>query len=444
MNIQDLQGKLVAVLGYGQEGKAVTHFLLKNGIQPTLFDAKLWQNFSEQEQDEIKNLKINFIFGPDWLNELKGFDIAFRSPGVPLSKIKIDNLLITSQTKWFFEHCPGKIIGITGTKGKGTTSALIYEMLKLEDKKAYLTGNIGKVQPLEILDGLTKDDFIVYELSSFQLQDLAQSPHIAVVLMVTSEHMDYHAHQAEYIEAKASITKFQKTQDFAIINADYQNSKKIGALGNGKKLFFSRQGKADCFVRGGAIVAGTGFQLSLSNLQLRGAHNLENICAAILAALSVGVSDESIKHAACEFKGLEHRLEFVAQKGGVKFYNDSFSTTPETAIAAIKAFSEPLVIILGGSAKNSDFTELGKAINQAKNLKKIILVGEEAPKIKTLVKSQEKILEGAKNMAEIFEQIKTVAAKGDTVLLSPACASFGMFQNYKDRGSQFKKAALNF
>ena len=457
MNLQDLKDKLVAVLGYGTEGKAVAAYLIKHGIKPVLFDQKPWAEWSAGDQLAIKKLEVNFIFGPDCFKELTGFGVVFRSPGISHKKLQAVNYklsAITSQTKWFFEHCPAKIIGVTGTKGKGTTAALIYEMLGLQSQisnlksKIHLTGNIGKIQPLEILDNLTADDWVVYELSSFQLQDLTQSPHIGVALMITSEHLDYHQDHKEYVEAKSAITKFQKADDAAVINADFKNSINIGKLGNGKKLYFSRRTEVekDCYIRDGDIViARSDFRLPTSDLQLRGEHNWENIMAAILAARAAGASDDAIKQAIKNFKGLEHRLEFVAERNGVKFYNDSFSTIPETAIAAINSFKEPEILILGGSGKKSDFSELGKTIQDAKNIKAAILIGEEAPRIKQKIhKFAGQILEGAKSMDEIFVQIKSVAAKGNVVILTPACASFDMFKNYQDRGVQFKNSANQF
>lgn len=451
MNIQDLQGKLVAVLGYGVEGKAVTTYLMKHGITPVLFDQKPWQDWAEVDQNAIKSLGINFIFGPEYLKELKGFDVAFRSPGVRLVDIPKNNqLIITSQTKWFFEHCPAKIVGVTGTKGKGTTCSLIHEVLSAAKIKNYLTGNIGQQQPFEILDQLTSDDIVVYELSSFQLQDLTQSPHIGVVLMVTEEHLDYHADQKEYVSAKEAIVKYQTSADYAVINQDYPNSLKIGQFGAGQKYFFSRKTELEqgCFVQDENLIIknikGKKFQLPIANFQLKGAHNWENISAAVMVSLLAGADEESIKTEVSKFKGLEHRLEFVAEKNGIKFYNDSFSTTPETAIAAINSFTEPLIVILGGSSKNSNFSELGKTVMEHKNIKAIILIGQEAGRIKQTIGNIEfKILEGAQSMADIFEQIQSLSKPGEVVLLSPACASFGMFKNYKDRGEQFKQAVMD-
>lgn len=446
--------KQVAILGFGEkEGKATLEYLLKHGVRPTLFDQRVWQDFSLETQNYIKEKNVPFVFGPGYLDELKSFEIAFRNPAVPfllpqLQKLVKRGLIVTSQTKWFFEHCPAKIIGVTGTKGKGTTCALIYEILQANSykpkTKSYLTGNIGKIQPFEFLDNLTKNDWVVFELSSFQLQDLDKSPHIAVVLMVTSEHLDYHKNQNEYLSAKEPITKFQTVDDFAVINMDFENSIKIGQLGQGRKLYFSLKTSLElgCFIKDNNIILknkDSNFQLPISNFQLRGKHNQQNICAAALAATCTSSSIEVIDKTINEFKGLEHRLEFVMEKGGIKFYNDSFSTTPETAIAAIESFAEPLIIILGGSTKNSNFTELGRTIRQQKNIKALVLIGQEAAKIKQAIGSfAGSILEGSDSMSKIFKQIKSISVLGDTVLFSPACASFDMFKNYQDRGQQFK------
>jgi UDP-N-acetylmuramoylalanine--D-glutamate ligase len=457
MDITTLTNKLVAVLGFGQEGRATIQYLLKHGIKPVLFDQRPWEEWSAEDQAIIKLLNVNFIFGPDAFKELAGFDGVFRSPGILLSQVTGYKLQVTSQTKFFFDNCPAKIIGVTGTKGKGTTASLIYEILKaqypisnIQYPSVCLTGNIGKTQPFEILDELKKDDWVIYELSSFQLQDLTKSPHIGVVLMVTSEHLDYHKDQNEYIEAKTAIVKYQGNDDFAVVNADFPTSVKIGEQGAGKKIYFSRQKELEngIFLKDNFIlvkeVLGAGYQLPTTNYQLKGSHNLENICAAIGASIAAGITDaDVIQSAISNFKGLEHRLEFVAEINGIKFYNDSFSTTPETAIAAINSFSEPLIVILGGSGKKSNFAELGKTLQSTTNIKAMVLVGEEAGRIKAAVTDTENdrnpsVLEGAKNMQEIFNQIKTVAKEGDVVLLSPACASFDMFKNYKDRGEQFK------
>jgi len=487
MDIKNLQNKKVAILGFGQEGQAVTHYLIKHGIKPVLFDEKPLNKWPSADKKIVNNLKLKHVLGKNSFKNLLGFDVVFRSPGIPLShkglqsriKDKGLRIIISSQTKWFFEHCPAKIIGVTGTKGKGTTASLIYKILKknfqisnfppradLYDKfqiksknqnpktKVYLTGNIGKGQPLDFLDKLKPNDWVVYELSSFQLQDLNISPHIGVVLMITQEHLDYHKNISEYFNAKEAIVKYQMKNDIAIINADFSASAKIGELSKGKKIYFSRRKilKQGCFIKNNNVVLsgfgkiGAKLKFPISKLQLRGEHNLENVCAAAAAAYAANCSLISIKKCLKTFKGLEHRLEFITEKKGIKYYNDSFSTTPETAIAAINAFKEPLILILGGSSKKSDFTKLGQTVAKTKNIKSVILIGKEAGKIKSSIlkyKSyKRKFFQGAKSMKDIFFQIKKTASRGDVVLLSPACASFDMFKNYRDRGEQFKKFAI--
>lgn len=464
MDIHGLKNKKIAVLGFGQEGKAVANYLIKHGVKPVLFDHKPWDKWSKEDQNHIKSLNVNFIFGPDAFKELSGFNVAFRSPGIKFLNKDLQfhvtkGLYLTSQTQFFFENCPADIIGVTGTKGKGTTASLIFSILKgkyqttnnklqinskSQNPNVYLTGNIGEKQPLEFLDNLKPNDWIVYELSSFQLQDLKHSPHVAVVLMVTSEHQNYHKGQAEYAKAKEAITKYQVEKDIAIVNSDYANSERIGGLGKSKKVYFSRKEKLEsgCFLSENQIViknvSDLNFSIPGKKINLIGEHNLENVCAAIGASIFAGADKQTVIKALKNYKGLPHRLEFVAEKDGIKFYDDSISTIPETTIAAINSFSEPKILILGGSSKNSDFTGLGDAVTKSDSIKAVILIGQEASRIKPEVTAKTTVLEGSKTMSEVFEQIKPVAKKGDVVLLSPACASFGMFKNYQERGEKFR------
>lgn len=454
----DLKNKLVAIVGFGQlEGKATLKYLLKHGIKPVLFDRRPWESWNTADQELIKDAGVNFIFGPDCLKELVGFDVVFRNPAVPvlspeLVKIKNEGKIVTSQAQWFLDNFKGTVLGVTGTKGKGTTSALIYEILKSSGKNVELTGNIGKIQPFEFLDESRAEDFAVFELSSFQLQDMSKSPHIGVVLMVTSEHLDYHQDIAEYHKAKEAVVKWQSSSDFAVINSDYPASKIIGSAGNGKKMYFSTQATGEdkaCYVDNGSFCLNNNGNsravVSTEAVMLKGRHNWENICAALLAASLVpGVTDEAMQKTVKEFPGLEHRLEFVAEKNGVQYFNDSFSTTPDTAIAAIKAFASSKILIMGGSSKNSDFTELGRVVAQSGSIKAVYLIGQEASKLEKIFLesgfSKEKIYRSELSMQLLVKDIGQVAQPGDVVILSPACASFGQFKNYKDRGEQFKLA----
>jgi UDP-N-acetylmuramoylalanine--D-glutamate ligase len=423
------KNKKIAVVGEGIEGQSSFKWLKAKGADVSMLDEKQ---------------------GEDYLKNLNSYDLVVRSPGVKISTLEkfVKREKITSQIKIFFDLCPSEIIGVTGTKGKGTTASLIYEMLAKQGFDAYVGGNIG-IPPFEFLDRLNAQSKVVLELSSFQLMDLKKSPHIAVMLMITSEHLDYHSSVEEYIDAKRNLLRGQNVKDFAILNRDYPVTNESDIHTNGKIFTTSREREAaeeGCFVRDGKVWMRTEIGevqiIDTAEILLPGKHNLENVCAASMAAGLVGVSVENIASVLRTFKGLEHRLELVATINEVRYYDDSFSTTPETAIAAIEAFKEPEVLILGGSSKNSDFTELGKVISKSENVKLIIGIGEEWERIKSQIsnsKSQIPTIEGAKDMQTIVAAAYKLAVPGDVVLLTPACASFGMFKNYKDRGEQFKE-----
>lgn len=451
----DFKNRKIAVLGFGVEGVASAKYLHEKGAFVWVLDKRKKEELDQRFVSAIEGLGVPFILGDNYLSDLSQFDMIVRSPGVKRSAPELvqaekDGVVITSQIKLFFDLCPAKIIGVTGTKGKGTTSSLIYEMLKLAGRDVYLGGNIG-FPPFAFLNQLTGQSIVVLELSSFQLQDLRKSPHIAVMLMVTSEHLDYHATVEEYVEAKRNILRFQTQNDFAILNRDYPATNESDIHTEGKIFFVSRERETDngCFALGGKVVIrknGSDQEIiKIEDIFLPGKHNLENVCAAVMAAHLSGVGREEITHVLKNFKGLEHRLELVKEVDGVKYYDDSFSTTPETAIAAIEAFDNPEILILGGSSKKSDFSELGRVIRNAKNIKAIIGIGEEWDEIKlhiTHTSSQILLIEGATNMDQIVQAASKVAKPGDVVILSPACASFDMFKNYKERGEQFKKAVI--
>lgn len=428
--LEKYKGKKLAILGYGVEGQASHNYLRDHGLKAEVLD---------QSNDTA------------YLQKLVNYDVIFRTPGISPLKPEIvaakrAGVVFTSQIEHFFDQCPGKIIGVTGTKGKGTTSTIIYEALKAEGLDVHLGGNIG-VPAISFLDDLTPDSWVVLELSSFQLQTLSKSPHIAVVLNVTSEHLDYHKDTEEYRVAKANIVKYQNEDDFAVINGDYDVPKSYSKLTPASKFFFSRDHKVEgCYVDEkdqvvlnvegeNAIIATYG------ELNLRGRHNLENVTAASLTAYLAGVRPETISAIVKDFHGLEHRLELIRDAKGVKYYNDSFSTVPETAIAALDSFTEPIILIVGGSNKNSDYRDLGRKIADS-NVKALILIGDMAGEIAKSIpeRFEGEIVLGLTKMDEIVTRATSIAKRGDVVLLSPACASFGLFENYKDRGDQFKNA----
>lgn len=442
-------GKKILIFGLGKEGISAANYLGKQN-QVYIYDD---EKEAEFEKNTFKKLELKPKIYFSILPKKERFDLVVRSPGVrpdhPLIKRLIkEGSQLTSPTNIFFDFCPCPIIGVTGTKGKGTTSTLIYEMLKSQFASVFVAGNIG-IPALDILSQLNKNSLVILELSSFQLIDLKFSPHIAVILMITEEHLDWHLDASDYREAKKSIVKFQKESDFAVINKDYAHSFKFAKATAGETFFVSVKTKTNgAYLLKGEIVCAIvqkEIVCKSTKVLLPGAHNLENVLAAVTVAKLEGISVQNIKNVLTTFKGLEHRLELVRVVRGVKYYNDSYSTTPETAIAAVNAFPKiPKILILGGSSKKSNFSALARVIINDKSVKTLILIGEEAIKIKTAVNSaghfNGEIIENLETMKEIVTLAGKSAKSGDVVILSPACASFDMFKNYQDRGDQFKKA----
>lgn len=408
MNYKD---KNIAILGAGVEGLDAEKFLKERGAKVSVLDQKT---------------DINY------LKNLDKYDIIVRSPGVyPLKKEIVDakkhGVRITTPTHIFFDEFDGQIIGVTGTKGKGTTSSLIYNILKEAKFDVYLGGNIG-TPVLSLLPKLNSSSFVVMEMSSFQLMDLPVSPDIAVVLNITEDHMDWHKDKKEYLEAKMNIVKFQSVSNWAVINKDYKTSKSFAQNTKANVIYFNKK---------------TLTEENKKGLKLRGEHNLENIAAAVAVAKILNIKKEIIKKVIHGFKGLEHRLEFVSEVRGVKFYNDSFATGPQPTIAAIKSFDEDITLILGGSEKGLKYGDLRDEIEKQKNVKNIITIGEIGDSIIKGIKNKNIIRLGKTSMIRIIESAVKITKPGGVVILSPAAASFDMFKNYKDRGQQFKKAVLS-
>lgn len=465
MTLQELKDKKIAILGCSVEGLSTAKFLLTHGISFTVVDK---HNLSELGEEALRlsdNQLTNWELGGTYLDNLTDFEVIFRTPGFPLWDHRLQaarntGAVITSQTGLFFNLCPCPVIGVTGTKGKGTTATLISLMLKKSGRDVYLGGNIG-TPPLNFFDKLKPSSFVVLELSSFQLEDLKVSPKIAVVLMITADHLvsqsaespNYHKTLRDYLEAKKNLVRFQKNSDIVVVNADWEASSSLQKETAAEAYLFSRRGAVDrgTYVKDKKIIfkeQGKEEELiSVSELLLRGEHNFENVCAAVTVAKLCKVENAAITAVLRSFKGLAHRLELVTSGGGVCYYNDSFSTTPETAIAAIRSFSEPLIIILGGSDKGSDYSDLGLELHKANNLKAVILIGNTAGKIESAVEKaggfspKVTVLKNLPDMPSIVSAAAEISSSGDVVLLSPACASFDMFKNYKERGNQFTMEA---
>lgn len=453
----NLKNKKIMVLGLSIEGRETVKYLLSQNLKVVACDQK--ETLPKELLQELKNPNLTLLLGKNYLDHITDYEVIFRSPGIPLwypliIEAKNKGAIITSLTKLFFDLCLCPIIGVTGTKGKGTTVSLIGEILKKGNKNVFVGGNIG-MPLINELPQMNKNSIVVLELSSFQLEDLEKSPRIAVILNITSDHLaststenpNYHKSQEDYLQAKKNLVLYQNKDDYAVINYDYSACRDLEKNTKADVWHFSKTHEIakGAYVHEGKIYLrqdnAVYFICETKDLLLKGEHNLENVTAAITASYLGGASLESIQKGVLSFKGLEHRLELVAKVMGVNYYNDSFSTTPETAIAAIRAFPEPKIIILGGSDKGSDYTELGREIAHS-NIKAIILIGLMTEKIEQAIMSaggtKAKIIKGLRNMKDIVETCTKESQPGDVVLLSPACASFDMFNNYKDRGEQFK------
>jgi len=445
--LQHFRAKKIGILGFGAEGKALLDFFLKHDIIPSVYDVK------EQVREFLPpNFKGEFVCGAAYLDSLDQIDIVFRSPGIPrgiqkLLEAEKKGVEISSATKLFFELCRGQIIGVTGTKGKGTTATLIYEILRAGKKEAYLGGNIGAVL-LDQLSTIDDKTFVVLELSSFQLEDLDVSPHYAVVLGIMPEHLDHHQSAENYFSAKSNIVAHQTPKDRVVLCADNQITKRLATGIASKKYWVSTQSIAE---PGGYQVGGQlCFNLDgreeiicqTDELQLAGKHNWQNVLAAVVIARLAGVDIAHIRQAVLNFRGLPHRLQIVGTYNGVTYVNDSLSTIPESAIAAIETFLAPKIMILGGSEKFSNYRDLARKI-AASNVRAVFLIGQTSPKIKKALQDAEYsgvISDDIDNLQDIVRGASSIANRGDVVLLSPASASFGLFKDYADRGRQFEQA----
>jgi UDP-N-acetylmuramoylalanine--D-glutamate ligase len=419
----------IGIIGFVAEGRAAYEYWRRKGAQITILD---------RNPETKVPAGVAKVLGPHYLDNLDGFDLLVRSPGVKPWEIESD-APVTSVTKEFFAQCPAPIIGVTGTKGKGTASTLIARILEAAGKTVWLGGNIGR-PGLEFLDRVKSTDVVVLELSSFQLMDLDVSPHVAVCLMVVPEHLDWHRDFNEYIQAKSTISRYQAAGDTMVFHAHNQYAKQIAELSAGKKMPYMESPGAQ--VRGDEIVISGQVICRTDEVGLIGPHNLENICAAVTATWELlGRRTDVIAGVVKAFTGLEHRLERVADIDGVQYVNDTFATNPSAAIAAIRSFDQPLVMILGGYDRSNDLTEMVKAVAEAKP-RAVVAIGETGPQIERLLADLRvrPVIRGAQTMPEIVAQARAAARPGDVVLLSPGSASFGLFKNYKDRGLQFREA----
>ena len=420
----------IAIAGYGIEGESSYKYWSKDSQNNIVI-----VNEGQPKCDFPVGATV--INSDDAFSHLQGYDIVMRTAGLAPRKIKTDGK-IWSATNEFFAKCPATIIGVTGSKGKSTTVSLIASILREAGKKVWLLGNIGEPS-LDVLHDIKNDDMVVYELSSFQLWDLEKSPHIAVVLFIEQEHLDVHTDIDEYVNAKSNITRYQSTDDLLVYNQLNQYASRIAAISKAQKIGYtdekSAHVKEDNFYYGEQKIC------SIKALQILGKHHLDNTCAAIDAIWNYTSDCSVIEKGLRSFYGLPHRLQFVAEVNGVKYFDDSIATTPTSAIAALRTFDCPKVIILGGSSKGSDFSGLAEELKL--HDVKAILIGDEAVNISKACDQAGftgyEIMDNP-TAVKIVNRAQKLAKEGSVVLLSPASASFGLFKNYADRGDQFSAA----
>lgn len=436
-----LKGKRVAVLGLGISNRPLVRLLLEFGAI-VLGGDRTPRDRLDQEVLELEKMGCQLFLGENFYREMTA-QIAFRTPGMHPDSPAVCHLRnhgaeITSEMAAFFKVCPCQIVAVTGSDGKTTTTTLICEMLKAAGKKVWLGGNIGT--PLLPLVGQMKpDDVAVVELSSFQLMDMSQSPNRAVITNLAPNHLDVHKDMDEYINAKKNIFTHQNAEGLLILNGDNQLTSAMKGMGT--THYFSRKGEKAyiCLSNEGVILRNGQPVLDQKDILLPGVHNVENYMAAIGAVEGL-VEDEDIRKVAREFGGVEHRIELVRIKDGVRFYNDSIASSPSRTIAGLRSFPEKVRLIAGGYDKHIPYDVLGPEI--CAHVKKLYLCGATAPLIRQAVENCEMEKPEILDCGDFDTAVLTAAReaeKGDVVLMSPASASFDCFKNFMVRGDHFKK-----
>jgi len=434
----DVKNKKITVMGLGLLGRGLgdVKFLAKQGAKLIVTDLKT-EKMLAQSVKQIKNLpNVKLVLGKHRLLDFKNKDYILKAAGVPLNSpfiktAKNNKIPVKMDESWFANYCPCPIIGITGTRGKTTTSHLIYELVK-NLKKSFLAGNVVGVATLPLIKKVKENNLVVLELSSWQLQgwhDEKISPHIAVITNIYPDHMNYYKTMDKYVNDKKSIYQYQSSKDYLILNKNNPYSKQFAKEAKSKVIWFSVQDVPKNW-----------------QLKIKGQHNLENVAASLKVAKILKISQPQVKKVIENFKGVEGRLEFVRQYKGINFYNDTTATTPEAVMAALNSFpGENIVLLAGGSDKRIKYSQLAKLIKQ--KVKAVILLeGMATQKLVSQLKKVkfDKTMVFADSLREAFKQAKYILQPGDVFLFSPGATSFGLFINEYDRGEQFKKMVNNF
>lgn len=426
----------IAILGYGVEGESVYKYY--HAKYPDAHFVAYDNN--EQPKNPLPE-GMEFVGG---VKDFKGIDadIAIKTPAIAPWNVEVTGE-VTTMTREFLKNCPAPVIGVTGTKGKGTTASLIKSILDAAGKKTWLVGNIG-VGAFDVLDEISPDDIVVYELSSFQLWDCDVSPHVAVVLGIEPEHLDVHKDFDDYLNAKANIARYQSVDDVIVYNNENKFATYIANKSLATKVAF--QTAQSAHVRNEHFCYGEQELCSIEELKLAGIYNQDNACAAIDAVWQWVKDSKLIAEGIRAFRGLPHRLQLVRTVDNVNYYDNSIATTPGSTIAVLTSFDQPKVIILGGSYKGAAYDQLADTIARSV-VRSVIIIGEESPKIEAALVARGftnyNTLGTQVTMETIVDKAKEIAQSGDVVILSPACASFDMFKSYADRGDQFIQAVQN-
>jgi UDP-N-acetylmuramoylalanine--D-glutamate ligase len=442
--MDDLTGKRLLILGLARQGKALARFAVGVGAEVTVSDLRS----PEQLQgvlDELSDSEIQYVLGEHPMSLIENADAVAISGGVPadtplIKAARKKGLLITNDSQEFLKRAPTAVIGITGSAGKTTTTALTGVMAQVAGRRTWVGGNIG--QPLIAdLHKMEPDDVVVQELSSFQLEIWRQSPHIAAVLNITPNHLDRHKTMKAYTQAKANILRHQSTDDIAVLSADDAGSLALRPLVQGRlRLFSLDKPVADgAFIQHDKIWLRNGKETPIcyvDDVQLRGRHNLSNVLAAITLADAAGVPVEAMSEAIHTFTGVEHRLELVRVVNGVHYINDSIATAPERALAALASFTEPIVLLAGGRDKEMQWEAWTRAVTE--RVKQVILFGDLADMLATRLAGHP-ALKRVETLAEAVQVASETAVSGDIVLLSPGGTSFDAFTDFAERGEKFRE-----
>lgn len=448
-----LKNSKIAVIGAGVSHLDMIKLFLSKGIDVTVCDKADKEKFGEELYNELESLGAKFALGEGYLDEMLKCDVIFRTPGMyynspALTEARKRGIVVTSETEAFFDLCPCKIYAITGSDGKTTTTTLVSEFFKAEGKNVHLGGNIGKAL-LPMIESVKDDDVAVVELSSFQLLSMRESPDVAGITNITPNHLNVHGTMEEYITAKCNLLLHQNAFSRAVLSYDNETTRKLCDIVRGEFRYFSRVVKVDngaflrddgmlCYNDHGNIIE----YCHKDDIRIPGMHNVENYLTAI-AMTYPEVSPETVKKTAKEFAGVEHRIEFVRELDGVKYYNNSIASSPTRVLACLASFDQKQILIQGGSDKGISFEPMADPICQ--KCKVLILMGQTAQKIQDAVMASPlfggsgiKIIRVA-NMQEAVQAAHDNAVPGDIVSLSPACASFDMYRMFEERGKHFKQ-----